>query len=246
MPEEPTKEEKRRVQNRVAQRAFRERKRQAKDGTLEPVIRRRKSKKVSNQRARAYSNEGTDSTFISSPLEILSSDPASVSSPKLSASSFEIHSSQKELKSQQVHVQGQPTIAGTANHETQKFPQVSVPNISNNGSPNSSVYEQPSGNSLMQQSSDLFDPGCIKGALVPPQSGSPYGFQVADYPPSTPPVQRQSSDPVFRMLSQVIASRHEVRLAGIRLQEEKINLSVAESKFSVDVEHFHLECAELE
>ena len=247
MPVGSEKKDRRRLQNRLAQRAYRKRKKEQEARmNPEPFITPRESAGTAKQQSNEYSEEATDPTLIISP--ILSSDPAQSCSPDFTASSLEIHSSQRELKSPQIQMQDHPTMAAEAepNHEMQDFLQATVPNISRNGSPNSLVYEKPPGNSLMQQPDDLFNPNWVQGGISPSQSGSLYDFQVAEHPPSTLPAPRQSNDPLLRIMSRMITSKQEVRLADIRLQEEKNNLSVEESGFLVDVEQFNLECAKLE
>jgi len=213
------KQDKRKEQNRVAQRAFRLRKSKAKaEKNAEAVITQCEMMGASNQQACEYSYGGLDT---SSPIE---TDPAPNPSSIFTASP----SSQEEQQIQ-IHEQLNNPITrvnGQSNREIQGF-------LPTDGSPDGWLSGQSYGD--MEQN-DLSNPYWVDA----PQSGSSYGFHGAAHSTNLP-VQRRSKDPLLDVMFHAIKSSHRVRQAGIDLEERKVKHSMKVSDHSVKMMRMKLE-----
>lgn len=227
-----SKRDKRKEQNRVAQRAFRLRRSKAKAEHAEAIT-QCEMMRASTQQACEYSYGGLDT---SSPIE---TDPAPNPSPKFTGSPL-IHSSQEE---QQIQIHEQPNnpisrVNSQSNREIQGFLQASAVSEFTDGSPDGWLSGQSYGD--MEQN-DLSNPYWV-GA---PQSDSSYGFHGAAHSTNLP-VQRRSKDPLLGIMCHAIESSRRVRRAGIGLQRKKIEHSMKVSGHSVDMMRMELETAILE
>jgi len=213
-----SKQDKRKEQNRVAQRAFRLRKRAEKNA--EAVITQCEMMGASNQQACEYSYGGLDT---SSPIE---TDPAPNPSSIFTASPS-IYSPQEQ---QQIQIQEPNSpitrVNGQSNREIQGF-------LPTDGSPDGWLSGQSYGD--MEQN-DLSNPYWVDA----PQSGSSYGFHGAAHSTNLP-VQRRSNDPLLGIMCHAIKSRHRVRQAGMDLEERKVKHSMKKSDLSVKMMRIKLE-----
>lgn len=232
-----SKHDKRKMQNRYAQRRFRERKSKAKaeqdKRNAEAVITQCGMMGASNQQACEYSNGGLDT---SSPI---GTDPAPNPSPKFTASPL-IHSSQEQ---QQIQIHEQPTnpisrVNSQSNRGIQGFLQAPVANEPTDDSLDGWLSGQSYGD--MGQN-DLSNPSWVDT----PQSGSSYGFHGAAHSTNTLPAQRRSN-PLLGIMCHAITSSRTLRRAEIDLQRKKVRHSMKVSDHSVKIMQMKLELANLE
>lgn len=227
-----SKQDKRKEQNRVAQRAFRLRKSKAKaeQERNAEAITQCEMMRASNQQACEYSYGGLDT---SSPIE---TDPAPNPSPKFTGSPL-IHSSQEE---QQIQIHEQPNnpisrVNSQSNREIQGFLQAPAVSEFTDGSPDGWLSGQSCGD--MEQN-DLSNPYWVDA----PQSRSSYGFHGAAHSTNLP-VQRRSRDPLLDIMYHAIESNRRLRRAGIGLERKKVEHSMKVSDHSVKMMRMELEIA---
>lgn len=221
-----SKQEKRKVQNRNAQRAFRLRKSMAKAEHERNAI----------TRCEASSQQACADT--SSPIEI---DPVPNLSPKFIASPF-LYSSQEE---QQVQIHEQPTypisrVNSQSDRGIQGFVQAPVADEPiDDGSPDGWLSGQFYGN--MEQN-DLSNPYWVDA----PQSGPSYDFHGVAQSTKTLHAQPRSENPLLGIMCHAMRSMRRVDKARIGLQRKNVKHSMKVSDHSVDMMRMELDLAILE